>query len=141
MIKVDRQNIITFDIEESVRLDGNTSPYLQYAYARSLKILEKAGKVPKLVEPESVTNTESEMVKNLMGFPVVVDNATTDLSPQEICRYAFNLCSLFNKFYQDSPVLHAEGKTKAFRLNLVKAFVSVLEKCFNLLGIDALRKM
>ncbi len=141
MVKVDRQNIITFDTEESVRLDGNTSPYLQYAYARSLKILEKAGKVPKLTEPETVTAAESEIIKNLMAFPAVADKAVAGLSPQEICRYAFNLCSLFNKFYQDSPVLRSEGKTRAFRLNLVKSFVSVLEKCFGLLGIDALRKM
>lgn len=141
MVKIDRENMINFDTEESLRLDGNTSPYLQYAYARSLKILLKAGKIPKPFATESITDAESEIIKSLMNFPAVVDKAVISLSPQEICRYAYSLCSLFNKFYQDSPVLHAEGKTKAFRLNLVKSFVAVLGKCFDFIGIDALQKM
>ncbi|MBI4177054.1 MAG: arginine--tRNA ligase [Candidatus Aenigmarchaeota archaeon] len=141
MIKIGRENTITFDAGESLRLDGNTAPYLQYAYARSLKILEKAGKPPKLAAPDAITDTESEMVKALMDFPAVVGKAAENLSTQEICRYAFNLCSVFNKFYQDSPVLRAEGKSKAFRLNLVKAFATTVEKCFGLVGIDALEKM
>ncbi|MBI2084931.1 MAG: arginine--tRNA ligase [Candidatus Aenigmarchaeota archaeon] len=141
MVKVGRENIITFDTEESLRLDGNTSPYLQYAYARSLKILEKAGKIPKLKPVKSVTDTESEIIKSMMDFPSIVDKSVVTLSPQEICRYAFNLCSLFNKFYQDSPVLHAEEPIKTFRLNLVRAFVSVLEKSLSLIGVDALEKM
>ncbi|MBI1972268.1 MAG: arginine--tRNA ligase [Candidatus Aenigmarchaeota archaeon] len=141
MIKVDRENVITFDTEESLRLDGNTAPYLQYAYARSVKILEKAGRIPKLTAPATVTDTESEIIKNLMNFPATAQKAATGLAPQEICRYAFNLCALFNRFYQDSPVLQAEGKTRAFRLNLVKSFVAVLGKCFALAGIDALDRM
>jgi len=141
MIKIDREKVITFDTEESLRLDGNTAPYLQYTYARSLKILGKAGKAPKLTLPGSITDTEAGIIKAMMGFPAVVEKAAANLSPQEICRYAFSICSLFNRFYQDSPVLRAEGKAKAFRLNLVKSFVSVLGKCLNLIGIDALEKM
>ncbi len=141
MVKIDRENTITFDTEESLRLDGNTAPYLQYAYARSLKILEKAGKIPKLKPAGSITDTESEIIKNLMNFPVIVEKSVETLSPQEICRYAFNLCSLFNKFYQDSPVLHAEEPLKTFRLNLVRAFANVLGKSLGLIGVDALEKM
>lgn len=141
MVKIGRENTITFDTEESLRLDGNTAPYLQYTYARSLKILSKAGKTSKLVLPESITDTESEIIKALMNFPAIVNKAVANLSPQEISHYAFNICSLFNKFYQDSPVLHAEGGTKTFRLNLVKSFVSVLQKSLDLIGIDVLEKM
>ena len=90
---------------------------------------------------KSVTDTESEIIKGMMDFPSVVDKSVATLSPQEICRYAYGLCALFNKFYQDSPVLHAEGATKSFRLNLVNAFVSVLEKSLSLIGVDALEKM
>ncbi len=141
MTKIDRENTMTFDIEESLRLDGNTAPYLQYTYARSMKILEKAGKVPEFAVPAAITDTELELAKALMSFPRVVEKSCDNLSPQEISRYAYSLCTLFNRFYQDSPVLRAEGATKAFRLSLVKAFVSVLGKCLNMIGVDALEKM
>ncbi len=141
MTKIDRENTITFDIEESLRLDGNTAPYLQYTYARTMKILEKAGKVPKFAAPAAITGTELELIKALMSFPGIVEKSRNSLSPQEISRYAYSLCTLFNRFYQDSPVLRAEGATRVFRLNLAKAFVSVLEKCLGMIGVDVLEKM
>ncbi len=141
MTKIDRENTITFDIEESLRLDGNTAPYLQYTYARSMKILEKAGKVPRFVPSAAMTGTELELVKALMSFPRTVEKSHDNLSPQEISRYAYSLCTLFNKFYQDSPVLRAEAATRAFRLNLVKAFISVVKKCLDMIGVDTLEKM
>ncbi len=141
MTKIDREKTITFDIEESLRLDGNTAPYLQYTHARSVKILEKAGKLPKLLIPETITDTEFEIIKAIMSFPDIVGKSCVSTSPQEICRYAYSICTLFNRFYHDSPVLRAEGATKDFRLNLVKAFVLVSEKCLGLVGIDALNAM
>ncbi|MFH0889620.1 MAG: arginine--tRNA ligase [Candidatus Aenigmatarchaeota archaeon] len=141
MTKIDRENTITFDMEESLRLDGNTASYLQYTHARSMKILEKAGKMPKLSLPETITDTEFEIIKAVMSFPDMIEKSCSSISPQEVCRYAYSLCTLFNRFYHDSPVLRAEGATKDFRLNLVKSFLAISEKCLDLVGIDALDKM
>jgi len=121
-------------------LEGETGPYLQYAYARAARIIEKAGSISsvdsadfsKLTDPSEVA-----LVKEISKFDVVVEDAVTNLAPKVIARYLYNTVSLFNTFYERMPVLKEQDETlKAARLALIKAFQTVVKNGLNLLGIE-----
>jgi arginyl-tRNA synthetase len=145
MIKQDLDKIITFDIKESLSLEGDTGPYLQYAYARSQRILEKSG--------QDVTGTdfafarlthESEIavIKEIAKLDLVVEDAAKSLSPKSIARYSYNLATTFNLFYEKVPVLkEPDPDVRMARLALVKAFGITLKNALDVLGITALDRM
>jgi arginyl-tRNA synthetase len=145
MIKQDLDKIITFDVKESLSLEGDTGPYLQYAYARSQRILEKSG--------DNVTgsgfafgrlNHESEiaLIKEIAKLDLAVEDAARSLSPKSLARYSYNLATTFNLFYEKVPVLkEADLDVRAARLALVKAFGVALKNALGALGITALERM
>ena len=147
MIKQDLDKIITFDIKESLSLEGDTGPYLQYAYARSQRILEKseqsiiAGKTDFAFD--RLTNeSEIALIKEIAKLDLVVENAAKSLCPKSLARYAYNLAMTFNLFYEKVPVLREQDNgVRMARLGLVKAFGIALKNTLEVLGITALNRM
>lgn len=128
-----------FNPEESVSLQGNSGPYLQYAHARATSILAKT----QAEQPSSVTDllqpAERSLVRKLSEFPEVVAQATEDLAPHHICTYLYELAQTFNRFYEDNRVIGDERETT--RLYLVSLYGTTLKSGLNLLGIETPEKM
>jgi len=153
-LKVGIKNDISFDLEESVSLAGDSGPYLMYIVARIKSILEKAGvhkpksflkKIfgsnDKLEIPDFVSKEEKQLLLKLAEFPEVIEVASKQLDPSKITHYLFNLAQLFNNFYHENPVLKAAKKEKEFRLRLISTVESVMTRGLDLLGIAIVEKM
>ena len=148
MIKQDLDKIITFDIEESLSLEGDTGPYLQYAYARSQRILEKseeqaivAGRTNFAFE-RLTHESEIALIKEISKLDLVVENAAKSLCLKSLAHYAYNLAMTFNLFYEKVPVLREQdNEVRMARLGLVKALGITLKNTLELLGITALDRM
>jgi arginyl-tRNA synthetase len=148
MIKQDLDKIITFDIKESLSLEGDTGPYLQYAYARSQRILEKseqgimmAGRTNFAFE-QLTHDSEIALIKEISKLDLVVENAAKSLCLKSLAHYAYNLAMTFNLFYEKVPVLREQdNEVRMARLGLVKAFGITLKNTLEVLGITALDRM
>jgi len=140
MLKQSPGKDIAFDFETSLSFEGDSGPYLQYAYARSMSVLEKAGK--KKADYEKITSLGSEE-KNLLRwiyrFPEMVEVAGNNLSPNLICSYLIELASRFNLFYTNCKIVGTDKE--GFRLALTKAMAQVLANGLWLLGIETVDKM
>jgi arginyl-tRNA synthetase len=143
MIRQDLDKIITFDIKESLSLEGDTGPYLQYAYARSQRILEKSGRAIGETSYNSLTHeAEIALIKEISKLELVMEDAANSLSPKTLARYAYSLATTFSLFYEKVPVLKEKSaETKSARLALVKAFGITLRNSLDVLGITALDRM
>ncbi|MEO9295980.1 MAG: arginine--tRNA ligase [Nitrososphaera sp.] len=149
MIKQDLDKIITFDINESMSLEGDTGPYLQYAYARSQRILEKSGMaVPTAVAAADARfdllthEAETALIKEIAKLDLAVEDAAKSLSAKALARHAYVLATAFNLFYEKVPVLKEQDRqVLAARLALVGAFGVALKNALDILGITALGKM
>ncbi len=143
MIKQDLDKIITFDVKESLSLEGDTGPYLQYAYARSQRILEKSGQTLDRDAPLQMLTHEAEiaLIKEISKLDLVVEEAGNSLSPKSLARYGYTLATAFNLFFEKVPVLKGEPDVKAARLVLVWAFGVALKNTLRILGITALERM
>jgi arginyl-tRNA synthetase len=144
MIKQDLDKIITFDLTESLSLEGDTGPYIQYAHARALRILEKSGKSPNFETNFDGLDTiyERDLAKVIAKFDLHVEDAAKNLSPKIIAKYCYQLAVSFNTFYEHVKVLTADSEsTVNARLCLVYSFKETLAKALQLLGIDAPERM
>ncbi|MFH8119355.1 MAG: arginine--tRNA ligase [Candidatus Aenigmatarchaeota archaeon] len=142
IVKIEPEKNITFDWNKMLKFEGDTGPYLQYAHTRCAGILRKAGKWKARFSFKELSEGEKELVKCLMKFDDVVEKAGEDLKPHYICNYAFELATLFDKFYETNPVLKAGSEErKNFRLTLVKATKVVLGNALKLIGIEPLERM
>ncbi len=147
MIKQDLDKIITFDIKESLSLEGDTGPYLQYAYARSQRILEKSGQSiiagrTDFAFDRLTNESEIALIKEIAKLDLVVENAAKSLCPKSLAHYAYNLAMTFNLFYEKVPVLREQDyEVRMARLGLVKAFGIALKNTLEVLGITALDRM
>ena len=141
MLRVGPEKTIFFDWEDSLKLEGNTGPYLQYAHTRCNGILKKIKNWKPDYTPEELTEYEKDLVKILSIFPQIVEQAVHDLRPNYICNYVYELAVAFNNFYEKCSVLKADKKSKSFRLTLVKATQTVLKNSLKLIGIESLEKM
>jgi arginyl-tRNA synthetase len=143
LIKQDLGKMITFDIFESLNLEGDTGPYLQYAYARSLHILQKSDHDYSQRKYDLLTlEPEHRLIKELAKFDIVLEQAVKNIDPRLIAKYAYTLATEFNLFYEKVPVLREKDpEIMHSRLVLVKAFGLVLKKALDLLGVSPLDKM
>jgi arginyl-tRNA synthetase len=145
MIKQDLDKIITFDVKESLSLEGDTGPYLQYAYARSQRILEKSGQDvggSSFAFDRLDNESEIALIKEIAKLDLVVEDAARSLSPKSLARYSYNLATTFNLFYEKVPVLkEPDVKVREARLALVKSFGIALKNALWVLGITALERM
>ncbi len=144
MIKQDLDKIITFDLVKSLSLEGDTAPYIQYAYARASRILEKSGIKPTTDVDFSLLQETSELnlVKTIGLFNLQVRDAANNFAPKVIARYCHDLAVAFNSFYEHVKVLDSDNdELKSSRICLVNSFNITLEKALDLLGISAPNRM
>lgn len=147
-LKSEARKNISFDIDESVSLQGNSGPYLLYMYARAKSILVKAGEheIPKEVRNDkkniiSASKEERAVVRALVKFPEVVEAASEKMVPHLIATYLFDLAQKFNKLYETTPILKAPDADKVRLLTLIEATAQVIKNGLFLLGIETLEKI
>lgn len=144
MIRQDLDKMITFDLAQSMRLDGDTSSYMQYAHARAQRILEKVGESK--VSPDYAALSgphERELVRAIGTLGIAVQDAAVNLSPKVVARYAHELTVAFNAFYEHVRIMGStdpEAATSA-RIELVKSFQTALVYALGILGIPAPARM
>ena len=142
----DPQTLIVFTWEKALALEGNSGPYLQYAYARICSLLDKyAEQVPgadplknalSLAEP-----VEKELALQLMQFPAAVLRAAEAYKPSVLADYLFGLSQIYSSFYQRSPVLKSEPAVRDSRIRLCAMVAQVLAEGLGLLGIRTPRRI
>ena len=140
-LKTDRRTGYDFDLEAMVSFEGETGPYVQYAYARIQSILRKANFTPSTDATYSLSDPESwEIIKLLQDFSRVVKRAAENYDPSLIAKYAINLAQAFNKYYAHTRILD-ESPERESRLALSYSTAVVLKEALRLLGVDAPEKM
>ena len=145
MLKVGIKVDMSFDIDESVNISGDSGPYLLYIGARINSILKKVSLEKKVKQKDEETSalhlTERKVILSLLKFPEITNKAAVELDPSQIAKYLFDLAQDFNNFYTECSVLNAEGQTKKIRVELITAVNKVMAKGLNLLGIEAVEEM
>ncbi|CYV47154.1 arginine--tRNA ligase [Streptococcus suis] len=140
-LKTDRDNGYDFDLEAMVSFEGETGPYVQYAYARIQSILRKANFVPSAENDYKLADAESwDIIKHIQNFSNVVERAGDKFDPSLIAKYAINLAQAFNKYYAHTRILD-ESPERDGRLALAYATGLVLKEALRLLGVKAPEKM
>nr|WP_295347555.1 arginine--tRNA ligase [uncultured Streptococcus sp.] len=140
-LKTDRRNGYDFDLEAMVSFEGETGPYVQYAYARIQSILRKANFTPSTDTTYSLNDPESwEIIKLLQDFSRVVKRAAENYDPSLIAKYAISLAQAFNKYYAHTRILD-ESPERESRLALSYSTAVVLKEALRLLGVQAPEKM
>ncbi|NQJ67908.1 arginine--tRNA ligase [Streptococcus suis] len=140
-LKTDRDNGYDFDLEAMVSFEGETGPYVQYAYARIQSILRKANFVPSAENDYKLADAESwDIIKHIQNFSTIVERAGDKFDPSLIAKYAINLAQAFNKYYAHTRILD-ESPERDSRLALAYATGVVLKEALRLLGVKAPEKM
>jgi arginyl-tRNA synthetase len=134
---------IIYDPEQSVSLEGNSGPYLQYSHARARSILSKATLADVNTEPFvddiAFEPEERSLVRKITEYIEVFDKAVVELMPHHICTYLYELAQVFNHFYEHNRVIG--DKREVVRLMLVKQYADTLQTGLGLLGIAAPDRM
>lgn len=128
---------IAYDPEESIALEGNSGPYLQYSHARARSVAAKSSKAGEM--PGSLETDERKLVRKLGEYSETVQKATSELLPHYIATYLYELAQEFNGFYERNRVIGDEREAQ--RLWLVERYADTLKRGLGLLGIDAPDKM
>jgi arginyl-tRNA synthetase len=140
MTKIDPNKKIVFDMEEWLKLDGESGPYAQYAYARINSMLIKLGR-SESCDFKLETDQEKNLVSVLMNFNTIAQQATEHYRPSLLTAYLYDLGRAYNSFYADCPVASSTGVTRETRLALSESTALVMKKGLELLGIEAPERM
>lgn len=140
MLKFSRESNISFSIEESIDLAGNSGPYMQYTYARISSILEKAGKED--IEANSVKILEGDLLalsRLICQFENVIKQSVEHFSPNFLTEYLFLVAQKYNAFYEKERIIGEEDEME--KLVVSKAVKNVIGQGLNLLGINTPEKI
>ena len=146
-LKNNKNKDIIFDLDETLRFDGETGPYIQYTYVRAKSMLEKAGfKVEDLDKDIDYTllkeAQEIELVKELQKFGDVIRRAASENEPSILAKYMIDVAASFSRFYNECQVATLDDeKLKAARCALVYATSIVIKKGLGILGVECPEKM
>jgi arginyl-tRNA synthetase len=147
-LSTDRRRDYVFDYDRMLSFDGNTAPYLQYAHARIHSIFRRAGIDPAGVAPDGIAErvivaepAERALALELLEFGGVVDDVADTLEFHRLAAYLYGLATTFTSFYEQCPVLRAEGEVRASRLALCALTARTLAVGLDLLGIVAPDRM
>ena len=141
LLKVSPEKQILFKLEDALKLEGDTGPYLQYTYVRCRSLLRKAKSKKEKKQKVEINQEERELLRTLAQLPEVVEAAAKSFQPNLLCSYAYKLATSFNTFYEKHPVLKAKEPLRSFRIELVKLVQEVLGTCLWLLCLPELEKM
>lgn len=138
-LSTDREKDYTFSFQRMLALEGNTSVYLQYANARAVSVVRKAGTdesaIPRFIVAEPA---ERALVLKLLGFPAALSMTAITSEPHRLCSYLYDTAVAFSTFYNDCPILSAaEPDLRASRLGLTRLTHRVIARGLDVLGIDA----
>lgn len=137
-----RNSDYVFDWDTMLSFEGNTAPYLLYAYARIRSIFRRADLDAEARYSIAVEAAEEKaLALKLMQFTEAVEALAEDCLPNQLCLYLYELSGLFMKFYEACPVLKAEGATQQSRLGLCQLTARTLKQGLGLLGITTLEQM
>lgn len=147
MLKFSIPADIHFSFDESITLEGNSGPYLQYTYVRTQSVIQKAEENRQKTEGLNSLEIgnlkleieENELLRFLTQYPYVLEAATNEYAPNLLCNYLFELSQKFNHFYQKHKIIGSEQEM--FRLNLTKAVGQVLHNGLHILGIETVERM
>ena len=144
-LSITRTNDYIFDWDTMLSFEGNTAPYLQYAYTRIRSIFRKAGiNSSELTSHiKIIENQEKTLSLKLLQFESVIDQVAADCYPHTLCSYLYELASAFMSFYENCPVLKHDVsvETQLSRLKLCELSAETLACGLDLLGIDVMEKM
>lgn len=128
---------IIFDPEESVKMTGNSGPYLLYSAVRAKKILAKSNASD--LENYTYNIYEKNLVKKMLEYKDVLDEAVEEMAPHKLANYLYEVAQEFSRFYENCPVVGSAEEVE--RIKLVKVFYNVLEHGLNILGIEIPEEM
>lgn len=131
-----------FDWDNMLTFEGNTAPYLQYAYSRICSIFRKAADCS-IGKVQIITDEEESLGQHLIKFNETVNAAANKIAPHIICSYIYDLAGLFMRFYEACPINKSDvpAEIKSSRLALCKATADIIKTGLNLLGINVLERM
>lgn len=138
-LKNDRMNNIEFSLEDILKFEGETGPYLQYTNARAHSILRKAS-TPTSASAGLSDEYSFDIVKHLLAFPSVIERAFEKMEPSVIAKYLIDLAQSFNRYYGHIRILENDSELQN-RLALIKSITIVLEEGMHLLGMEAPQEM
>jgi len=143
ILKVDPKKRILFDPKASIDFNGNTGPFIQYAYARIQSILRNVNKIEWNIDTEmKIDFKEKELLKQLLIYPDIVKQAGDSYSPSIIANYLYDLVKIFNSFYQNISILgESDSNIKNFRLTLIQKVGHTISNSCSLLGIEVPDRM
>jgi arginyl-tRNA synthetase len=139
-----RQSDYTFSWDKMLALNGNTAPYLLYAYARVRSIFRKGGITPgelSATQPALTAPEEFSLSKELLKFGFVLEALADEYRPNYLANYLYEVSGEFARFYEACPVLKAEGASRSARLLLCDLTAKVLKQGLELLGLETLEEM
>lgn len=145
LLKVDPKKKMMFNPKESIDFFGNTAPFIQFNYVRTLALLRKAAEeniVVEVNEKVKVSSTELDLIKLLSTFPEVVAEAAKSYDPSHVANYVYDLVKEYSSFYQSSPVLkEADEALRSLRLALAAQTGKVVQQGMYLLGVEMPERM
>ncbi|UKN01857.1 arginine--tRNA ligase [Paracrocinitomix mangrovi] len=142
LLKVDPKKNMAFNPEESVDLNGNTGPFIQYAHARISSLLRKAGTLNGVETSTEMVDAEREIIKYLTAYPDTVKQAGDEHSPALLANYTYDLVKMYNSFYQSVSIFKEEDEKKVnLRLTLSKNVGKVIQSSMAMLGIEVPERM
>ena len=142
ILKVDPKKNILFNPNESIDLNGNTGPFIQYAYVRIQSIIKKYNNEILINNSYYLNEKEKEVIKIMYDLPVVIKNSSNELSPALIANYLYDLVKSYNSLYENFNILNSESKeSTSVRLLISLKTRDIIKLCSELLGIDLPNKM
>jgi arginyl-tRNA synthetase len=142
LLKVDPKKRMMFNPEESIELNGNTGPFIQYAHARIRSLISKAGTVSSTTSATQLLPEEKEIVQLLSEYPEVIKEAGKELSPAVIANFTYELVKAYNHFYQSVYILNEPNvELRELRLILSDNVAKVIRSSMQLLGIKVPERM
>ncbi len=132
-----------FDFDNMLSFDGNTAPYLQYAYTRIRSVFRRAGLDPESLDAQIslADDAEKMLAIKLLQFEEAIASTLDDYQPNVLCNYLFELAGVFMTFYESCPILKAEAAVRDSRLVLSDITARTLDRGLNLLGIHTVEQM
>ena len=142
-LKKSRETDVIFDWDEFLTFEGNSGPYIQYAYVRAKNILEKTGEGEEpLNDVEIQFEEEANLIKKILTYAEALEETAKQYAPHILARYIYELTKDFSAFYSTVPVVSEEDISKKnFRISLISEFTQTLKSALQVLGIEVPEKM